>query len=373
MDRLRLDESRVEAMAAGLEELIALPDPVGSSIRGSVLPNGLSLTQVRVPLGVVAIIYEARPNVTADAAGIALKAGNAVLLRGSGSAYRSNRALVDILSAAAAGVGVPADAIQLVPGTDRESVTHLMNARGLVDVIIPRGGAGLIKAVVEGFDGAGDRDRRRQRPRLRRRVGRPRHGRGDPAEFQDPPAERLQRGRNPAGARRCRADRGAAAGRRAAAGRCHGARRRRGRRPRRRHGARGRTTTGTPSSCRWTSPPRWCRRWTPRWPTSPTHSHRPHRGDRHLGPGQRQPVHRRGRRRRGDGQRLDLVHRRRPVRLRCRDRHLHPEAARPRADGAGRADQFEVRRRRLPARSARNRERARRDPPTGCRPRRGSA
>ena len=150
MDRLRLDRSRVEGMAAGLEELIALADPVGSSVRGSVLPNGLSLTQVRVPLGVVAIIYEARPNVTADAAGIALKAGNAVLLRGSGSAYRSNRALVDILSAAAGSVGVPADAIQLVPGTDRESVTHLMNARGLVDVIIPRGGAGLIKAVVEG-------------------------------------------------------------------------------------------------------------------------------------------------------------------------------------------------------------------------------
>jgi len=150
VDRLRLDRSRVEGMAAGLEELIALADPVGSSVRGSVLPNGLSLTQVRVPLGVVAIIYEARPNVTADAAGIALKAGNAVLLRGSGSAYRSNRALVDILSVAAASVGVPADAIQLVPGTDRESVTHLMNARGLVDVIIPRGGAGLIKAVVEG-------------------------------------------------------------------------------------------------------------------------------------------------------------------------------------------------------------------------------
>ena len=137
-------------MAVGLEDLVALPDPVGVTIRGSVLPNGLSLQQVRVPLGVVAIIYEARPNVTADAAGIALKSGNAVLLRGSGSAYASNSALVGILAAAAAGAGLPVDAIQLVPGVDRASVQHLMTARGLVDVIIPRGGAGLIKAVVDG-------------------------------------------------------------------------------------------------------------------------------------------------------------------------------------------------------------------------------
>jgi len=105
---------------------------------------------VRVPLGVVAIIYEARPNVTVDAAGIALKAGNAALLRGSASAYQSNRVLVGILSDAAVGAGLPADSVQLVPGTDRESVRHLMTARGLVDVIIPRGGAGLIQAVVNG-------------------------------------------------------------------------------------------------------------------------------------------------------------------------------------------------------------------------------
>ncbi|AZI58451.1 glutamate-5-semialdehyde dehydrogenase [Nakamurella antarctica] len=150
IDRLRLDPLRVEAMALGLEELIALPDPVGVAVRGSVLPNGLHLQQVRVPLGVVAIIYEARPNVTVDAAGIALKSSNAVLLRGSASAYASNRALVGILSAAAVESGLPADAVQLVPGTDRDSVKHLMTARGLVDVIIPRGGAGLIKAVVDG-------------------------------------------------------------------------------------------------------------------------------------------------------------------------------------------------------------------------------
>ena len=150
VDRLRLNSSRVDGMAAGLRELAGLPDPIGTVVRGSVLPNGLHLTQVRVPLGVVAIIYEARPNVTVDAAGIALKAGNAALLRGSASAYQSNRVLVDILADAAVGAGLPADAVQLVPGTDRESVKHLMTARGLVDVIIPRGGAGLIQAVVNG-------------------------------------------------------------------------------------------------------------------------------------------------------------------------------------------------------------------------------
>ena len=150
VDRLRLTASRVDGMASGLRELAGLPDPVGTVVRGSVLPNGLHLTQLRVPLGVVAIIYEARPNVTVDAAGIALKAGNAALLRGSASAHESNRVLVGILADAAVRAGLPADAVQLVPGTDRESVRHLMTARGLVDVIIPRGGAGLIHAVVDG-------------------------------------------------------------------------------------------------------------------------------------------------------------------------------------------------------------------------------
>ncbi len=150
VDRLRLTESRVEAMATGLEQLATLPDPVGTVVRGSVLPNGLHLQQIRVPMGVVAIIYEARPNVTVDAAGIALKAGNAALLRGSASAYSSNRSLVGILAGAGVDAGLPPDAVSLVPGTDRESVKHLMTARGLVDVIIPRGGAGLIRAVVEG-------------------------------------------------------------------------------------------------------------------------------------------------------------------------------------------------------------------------------
>ncbi len=150
VDRLRLTQARVEAMARGLEDLVSLPDPVGTVVRGNVLANGVQLSQVRVPLGVVAIIYEARPNVTVDAAGIALKSGNAALLRGSASAQNSNAVLVEILAEAAAAHGLPRDAVQLVPGTDRESVQHLMTARGLVDVIIPRGGAGLIQAVVNG-------------------------------------------------------------------------------------------------------------------------------------------------------------------------------------------------------------------------------
>ncbi len=149
VDRLRLDEGRVAAMAAGLRDVAGLPDPVGEVLRGSTLANGLELRQVRVPFGVVGIIYEARPNVTADAAGICLKSGNAVLLRGSSSAAHSNHAIVDVLRAAAAAAGLPADVVQLVPGEGHEPAKELMRARGLVDVLIPRGGAGLIRSVVE--------------------------------------------------------------------------------------------------------------------------------------------------------------------------------------------------------------------------------
>ena len=141
LDRLALSPARIEAMSDGLRHVATLPDPVGEVVRGSTLPNGLELRQVRVPLGVVAIVYEARPNVTADAAGLCVKSGNAVLLRGSASAYRSNTVLVDVLASAATGAGLPVDTVQLVPGTDRSSVEELMRARGLVDVLIPRGGA----------------------------------------------------------------------------------------------------------------------------------------------------------------------------------------------------------------------------------------
>jgi glutamate-5-semialdehyde dehydrogenase len=149
VDRLALTPERIAAIAADVRQVVVLPDPVGEVVRGSTLPNGLELRQVRVPLGVVGIIYEARPNVTVDAAALCLKSGNAVLLRGSSSAYASNSALVEVLRDAVTTAGLPADAVQLVPGESRESVRELMRARGLVDVLIPRGGASLIKAVVE--------------------------------------------------------------------------------------------------------------------------------------------------------------------------------------------------------------------------------
>ncbi len=149
IDRLTLTEARIRAMADGLRQVASLPDPVGEVVRGSTMPNGLEVRQLRVPLGVVGIVYEARPNVTVDAAGLCLKSGNAALLRGSGSAYRSNVALVEVLRAAAEKVGLPADVVNLVPGLDHASVKALLRLRGLVDVIIPRGGAGLIRTVVE--------------------------------------------------------------------------------------------------------------------------------------------------------------------------------------------------------------------------------
>jgi glutamate-5-semialdehyde dehydrogenase len=150
IDRLTLDAPRIDAIATALEEVADLPDPVGDVVRGYTLPNGLQVRQIRVPMGVVGIIYEARPNVTVDAAGLCLKSGNAALLRGSSSAQATNEVLVDVLRGALAASGLPADAVQLVPGTSHESVKHLMTARGLVDVLIPRGGEGLIRSVVEG-------------------------------------------------------------------------------------------------------------------------------------------------------------------------------------------------------------------------------
>ena len=147
VDRLALSTDRIEAMAAGLEHLATLADPVGEVVRGSTLPNGVRLRQLRVPLGVVAMIYEGRPNVTADAAGICLKSGNASLLRGSSSALNSNRAIVSTLRRALDECGLNPDSIALVEG-GREVVKELMTARGLIDLLIPRGGAGLIQTVV---------------------------------------------------------------------------------------------------------------------------------------------------------------------------------------------------------------------------------
>ncbi|GAA2182219.1 glutamate-5-semialdehyde dehydrogenase [Brooklawnia cerclae] len=149
IDRLALTPARITGMVDGLRSLATLPDPIGQVVRGWQLPNGVHIDQVRVPLGVIGIIYEARPNVTADAAGICLKSGNASLLRGSSSAVESNRAIVAALRAGLEATGLPADAIALVEG-GHETTDEMMRARGLIDLLIPRGGAGLINAVVSG-------------------------------------------------------------------------------------------------------------------------------------------------------------------------------------------------------------------------------
>lgn len=149
LDRLTLDPARIVAIADALRELAALPDPVGEVVRGSTLPNGLRLRQVRVPLGVVGMIYEARPNVTVDAAGLALKSGNAAVLRGGSAASGSNTVIVRVLGEALEGVGLPADCVQSIDEHGRAGAVALMHARGLVDLLIPRGGADLIRTVVQ--------------------------------------------------------------------------------------------------------------------------------------------------------------------------------------------------------------------------------
>lgn len=149
LDRLMLNAERVEAMAAALEELRELPDPLGVVSMESTLSNGIELTRVSVPLGVVAMVYEARPNVTADAAGICIKSGNACILRGGSLAARSNETIADILAAAAVDAGMPEGSICALTTTDRAATDVLMTLHGLVDVLIPRGGAGLIRHCVE--------------------------------------------------------------------------------------------------------------------------------------------------------------------------------------------------------------------------------
>jgi len=148
LDRLALTPERVGGIADALRELAALPDPVGEVVRGSTLPNGLRLRQVRVPMGVVGMIYEARPNVTVDAAGLALKSGNAVILRGGSAAAASNEVIVDVLATALVAHGLPGDLVQSVDAWGRPGGVALMHARGLVDVLVPRGGADLIATVV---------------------------------------------------------------------------------------------------------------------------------------------------------------------------------------------------------------------------------
>ncbi|MDR1634158.1 MAG: glutamate-5-semialdehyde dehydrogenase [Bifidobacteriaceae bacterium] len=147
-DRLTLTPERIVGIVEALRELAGLADPIGEVLRGSTLPNGLRLRQVRVPMGVIGMVYEARPNVTVDAAGLSLKSGNAVILRGGQAAARTNAAIVELLRQAVAGTGLPADSIQTIDQYGREGVRALMRARGLVDLLVPRGGAGLIQTVV---------------------------------------------------------------------------------------------------------------------------------------------------------------------------------------------------------------------------------
>lgn len=148
-DRLRLDSQRIAAIAAAVLKVVALPDPIGEELGGWLRPNGLRIRQVRVPMGVIGIIFESRPNVTVDAAVLCLKAGNAVILRGGKEAIHSNTCLVNVMREALETTGLPADLIQLVEKTDRETAADMMRLNGYLDVLIPRGGAGLIQAVVK--------------------------------------------------------------------------------------------------------------------------------------------------------------------------------------------------------------------------------
>ena len=331
-------------MAQGLRDVAGLPDPVGEVLRGSTLANGLELRQVRVPFGVVGMIYEARPNVTADAAGICLKAGNAVLLRGSSSARSSNAAIVEAMRGALAGSGLPEDVVQLVPGETHDSVKALMRARGLVDVLIPRGGAGLIRSVVEEstvpvietgvgnchvyVDASADLEQalaivlnaKTQRTSVCNAAESLLVHRDVADEFLPIVVEALQ----------------------AAGVVVHG------------DAAFAEYDDVVPATdedhaaefLAMEISAAVVRRRRGRDRAHPALLVRPHRGDPGPRPGHH-PALRRGRRLgRGGGQRLDPVHRRRGVRLRRRDRHLDAEAARPRPDGAARDDVEQVRRRR---------------------------
>lgn len=149
LERLTLDEARVGAMADGLREIAALPDPVGEMIEMLRRPNGLEIGRVRVPIGVIGIIYESRPNVTSDAAGLCLKSGNAIILRGGEEAINSNRIITEVISNAAEAGGIPAGSIQMVDSVDKEAAVYLMKMYNYLDVLIPRGGIGLKKAVMD--------------------------------------------------------------------------------------------------------------------------------------------------------------------------------------------------------------------------------
>ena len=341
IDRLALDADRVAAFAQGVRDIAALPDPIGEVVRGSTLPNGLQLQQIRVPMGVIGMIYEGRPNVTADAAAICLKAGSASLLRGSRSARRSNAVIVEIMRDAVASAGLPADAIVAISAEDRSTSTDLMTARGLVDLVIPRGGAGLIRTVVEQstvpvietgtgnvhvyVDADADLDMaldivvnsKTQRNSVCNAAESLLVHRVVADEFLPRVVKELQhRGVTIHGDEAFQRLR----------------RRRRGHRRRLRHRVPRRADLGEGG--------RLGRRGDrPRPPVQLG----PHRGHRHALAGGRPSLHDGGRLGRRHGERVHPVHRRRRVRIRCRDRHLHAEAARPRTDGTDRDDHHDLR------------------------------
>lgn len=344
LDRLALDGPRIAAIADALRALAGLPDPVGEVVRGSTLPNGLRLRQLRVPMGVVGMIYEARPNVTVDAAGLALKSGNAVILRGGSAAASSNEVIVGVLARALEAQGLPGDLVQSIDRHGRPGAVALMHARGLVDVLVPRGGADLIRTVVREstvpvietgvgnvhvyVDASADRAMALE---ILLNAKTQRVGVCNAAEtllvHADAAPEFLPaalaalteagvvvHGDDRIGRPRARGHGGARGDGRGLGDRVPRARdrRARGRRPRRRDRAR------------------------------PHVDVRAHRGDRHARPRGVRALRRRARLRRHHDQRLDPVHRRRAVRPRRGDRHLDAEAPRARPHGPGRAHDDEV-------------------------------
>src|SRR5665648_101159 len=341
LDRLTLTVARVAGIADALREVASLPDPVGEVVRGSTLPNGLRLQQVRVPMGVVGMIYEARPNVTVDAAGLALKSGNAAILRGGSAASGSNSVIVRVLGEALTRVGLPADAVQSIDAYGRAGAVALMHARGLVDLLVPRGGADLIQTVV----------REASVPVVETGVG-------NCHVYLDASADRAmavdivmnsktQRVGvcNAAETLLVHADAAARllpdvlAALAGAGVRLHGDGRTGARGCRGAAGDRGglgdRVPVDGPGGPRGRRPG-GCDR---------AHPHlvdRAHRGDRDRGPGGVGPVRRGPGLGRDHGQCLDPVHRRWAVRPGGRDRHLDPEDARARPDGLGRADHHQV-------------------------------
>ena len=199
LDRLELNPKRVAAMAEGLETVAALDDPVGTELARWTRPNGLDIARVRVPLGVVGIIYESRPNVTADAGALCLKAGNAAILRGGSESFHSSAAILAALGDGLAVAGLPAAAIQAVPTADRAAVGHLLRMAEQVDVIVPRGGRSLIERVHGGEPDPGARPSRGQLPHLSARLGRPGDGGGDRGQCEAAPDGRVRGDRDPAG------------------------------------------------------------------------------------------------------------------------------------------------------------------------------